>query len=323
MHAIEKKGNMSTYVSNTPKVAREPTRTVFIASLNGQSRIWRNSLSLECDRATDIFQTGNLIGLESWTSDTTPHGTNRITLRMIEIYRATFDNWHQLAGTHEIAALNEPHEWTGTQARHYLRDQWLGSQPHMFVAAESRGRLVTHGGLTYGEWKSIGSPDNALETANRLNEKYAKTLYQGPCLKLGDAPNLAANPIWADPYMELYPSWVTTTEDLPFDQIYGSGSLSTERGRRMLADEDGYLRHIGTVRFRTWGTVAGIRGRSLIAIDLGLTTTRPLSTMPPRHHPYVERDARQIPLPNDGVIANPIQLPEDTDVNANKTHLGA
>lgn len=244
-------------------------KTLILPSLEGQYKIWRDTLVLEANEADEIYQLGNLISVSDQFKDKEVKGPNRSILGFIDLYKSTTTHWHQLVGPNEITALNFPQEWTNKYSLRYLKRWWFDDD-FFKVADVSKNRLVTHGGLTYGEWVNIGRPKTAVEAAKLLNEKYSKTLYQGECFKLGNGPNYAANPIWADPYIELYNSWITTTEICPFNQLHGSGSLNHFLARKMINETTTPLHFIKEVRFRKWGSVASIKGAVFTGVDLNM-----------------------------------------------------
>jgi hypothetical protein len=245
-------------------------RTLFLTGIQGQYKIWKTDFASACNRSDSVVQFGNLIGCNDFVKDRDSFGANEAVLKFVMLYRSTQEKWTQLVGANEIAALNLPKEWTNATSRKILRDAWLGENPTMTVAAVDKNRLLTHAGLTYGEWLSIGSPETAIETASRLNEKYMGTIYQGPCYRLGDAPNFAANPIWADTVMELYSSWITAPVPMPFDQMHGSGNLSNESSRSLLTDKTSLLSYVDEVRFQKFGSLVTVKGMQFTAIDLQL-----------------------------------------------------
>lgn len=268
-------------------MANEYFRSLFLPSLNGQHKLWKNVLGREASVSDEVIQFGNLVGIDDYARDSEKFGANSSMLKYIMIFRSTQEKWTQLVGPNEIIALNTPHEWTNQTSRKILRDSWVGDIRRMAVASTSKGRLVTHGGLTYGEWLSLGRPQTAHKTAELLNNKYMKTLYQGECFNLGNPPNYGANPIWAHPFHELIPSWITTTEVLPFDQLHGSGSLNTMQGRAAV-DESLSLKYIDKLHYRRWGSIEIIRGQKITSIDLNLPDEL-LSQLPRDKQIYVER----------------------------------
>jgi hypothetical protein len=199
-------------------------RILHLPSIQGQATVWHNLLDQEAAKADEVYQFGNIIGLSEYAADAYNTGPNMEVLADFS-KRVQLSKWHQLIGPNEIAALNVPERWTNAKSRVHLRELWMGDAPAK-TALAVRGRLLSHGGLTYGEWLELGRPETAEETAALLNERYAGTLYQGPCYALGGGPNFSANPIWAHPSRELYPSWIGAPESLPFDQVTGGGSLN-------------------------------------------------------------------------------------------------
>lgn len=263
-------------------------RTLFLTGLQGQYKLWRRELASTCNRADAIVQFGNVVGCNDFVKDRENFGANEAVLKYILLYRSTQENWTQLVGANEIAAMNLPNEWTNATSRKILRDAWLGNRPTMTVASVDKGRLLTHGGLTYGEWLSIGSPETPEEAAERLNDRYMGTLYQGPCYRLTGIPNFAANPIWADTVHELYSSWVTAPVPMPFDQVHGSGNLNTEEGRSAMSEKSSILNHLDHVSFRKFATIVTVKGMQFTSVDLQLPDK--VITMVPQHQSvYIEK----------------------------------
>lgn len=265
------------------------TLTLFIPSIPGQHKLWLNTIAKEATLSSATFQLGNFIGIgDHFKEHDGMPGLNEKMVRAILHNRSKQDNWGQLVGPNEIVALNSPYEWTNKNTRKALRDAWMAEQPLMYTALVHDERLITHGGLTYGEWVAIGRPQTAIEAAKLLNAKYAQTVYQGECFKLGNGPNFAANPIWAHPYWELYPSWVTTTEVLPFDQLIGSGSLNNPEGREAVSQPGSPLGYLEKIRYRLWGASVFIRGQKIISLDLQLPL-EPISSLKGASQLYLEK----------------------------------
>lgn len=235
--------------------------------------------------ADEVYQFGNIIGLSEYAADAYNTGPNMDVLSDFS-KRTQLSKWHQLIGPNEIAALNVPETWTNAKSRVFLRDIWMGENSAK-VAIAVRGRLLSHGGLTYGEWLAIGRPVTAEDAARLLNEKYQKTLYQGPAYALGSAPNFAANPVWAHPSRELYPSWISAPESLPFDQVTGGGSLNNPEGRS-LAASDSIYKFMDKLRYHQYGSKVEIKGQIIISLELGLGEVR-LPSLPKDKQIYVER----------------------------------
>ena len=268
----------------------EYTTTLFIPSLDGQYKVWKNDLDAVVKKTDEIIQMGNLIGCNDFVKDSSQSGANEAILKFTVIQKARLENWTQLIGPNEIMALNFPDEWTNDTSNHILRTGWLSDNNVFKVATVSKNRLVTHAGLTYGQWLSIGSPQTAQEASDKLNKKYLHTAYQGPSFKLGDPPNYAANPIWADPVMELIPSWVTAPVACPFDQIHGSGSLNTAEGRKQCNNKITPVHYVDKMRFNTSGSIAVVKGAEILSVDYDLPGEI-VTSIPRPFRMYVEKTA--------------------------------
>ena len=246
-------------------------RTLFIPGLFGQFKVWKNEIIPVCNRVERIVSFGNLIGADEDAADGKDRGRNEATLTYVNTYRTYLDNWEQLIGPNEIAALNSPDTWTNEGSIKHLQSQWLDDDGVFKVASATHGRLHTYGGLTYGEWVSIGRPETADEAADRLNEKYLGTLYQGPAFLLGNRPNYAANPIWAHPQLEFWPSWITTEEVCPFDQIHASGDLNNTNTRSLIKDPTNPLAFIEDIRYKNFGSTCVVNPQHINSVNLDIS----------------------------------------------------
>lgn len=249
---------------------RRYTRTLFLPCLQGQYKIWKNSLLEYCNDVDVIVSFGDLIGCNEHAADNPAKGPNMAALSYTRLYSEYHDRWTQLIGPNEIAALNSPGQWTNNQSTGYLRDSWLDSD-RFKVASVDHGVLLTHGGLTYGEWIEIDRPTTAKEAADRLNEKYSGTLNQGKAFRLTGIPNYSANPIWCDPLQELYPSWITQIEDCPFDQAHAESSINNSLGRQLLQNDLSPMSHITDARFTAYGSIVMIGDAQFTAYTLSIT----------------------------------------------------
>lgn len=249
-------------------------RTLFIAELLGNPELWKNVAAQEAQKADRIVQLGNLLSHYTVRPDEESGGPNLQLMRLVSAYRYTQEDWLQLVGPNEMMALNSPRAFTNESTNRLLREGWFRTEtnpdPWMAVAAVEKGRLVSHGGLTHGLWREIGSPQSAEEAAEALDERYRNTLYQGDSFNLGHAPNHSANPIWADPLLETYPSWITAEEPCPFGQIHAASNLNTDRGRLLRGEESSYFRWLDRVLYKPYGSIAEIKGSQFIGLFLGL-----------------------------------------------------
>lgn len=263
-------------------------KTIFLSGVHGQYKLWKSEIAKACNSADEVIQLGNIIGCNDFVKDHPTRGANEAILKFLILYKTTQNHWTQIVGTNEIAALNFPEEWTNAESRQILRKAWLSNKPTFFTAAVNKNRLVTHGGLTYGEWLAIDMPQTAAEAAQRLNDKYQGTIYQGECFKVGKAPNFAANPIWADAIMEFYPSWLTAPVPMPFDQVHGASSLNNIEARALISEKTSPLHYFDKVRFKSYGSVVTIKGMEVTAIDLELPG-KLITTIPQPQTLYIEK----------------------------------
>lgn len=268
-------------------------KTLFLTDLNGQYKMWKTSVLGVCNSVDEVVQMGNIVGCSDAASDIPRRGRRGPNLSMLKyvlLWRATFERWTQLVGPNEIAALNYPDEWTGPDSNDYLRNAWLmdGSRVGMKTAAVNKNRLVTHGGMTYGEWLDIGKPDDPEVAAQRLNEKYNSTLYQGECFVLNQRPNFAANPIFCDPVMELYPSWVTAPVAPPFGQVHTQGYNSVF-GREALQSNFSMAKFVDDVVFTNYGSRIELKGSFFFSLSQPIPDDEIVSSYPNGWRMYVEK----------------------------------
>lgn len=249
-------------------------RTLFIAELLGNPELWKNVVAQEAQSADRIVQLGNLLSHYTVRRDGPDSGPNLQLMRLVNAYRYTQEDWLQIVGPNEMLALNAPGVFTNGTTDRLLREGWFRTpenpEPWMQVAAVDKGRLVSHGGMTHGLWRELGSPATAQEAADAIDERYRNSVYQGPGFSLGQAPNFSANPIWADPLRETYPSWITAEESCPFGQIHGGPNLNTDAGRLLRGEDSSYLRWLDRVLYKPYGSIVEIRGSQFIGLELGL-----------------------------------------------------
>ena len=265
------------------------TRTLYLPDIPGQFKLWKKEVINSTQRAHFTIQMGNFISCDDDIKDSENSGPNQKLLEFIFLWRSTDPRWTQLVGPNEIVALNNPSSWTNLRSQSFLQGSWLSKTPKMFTATSNRGRLVTHGGLTYGEWRNIGYPETAEEAVEKLNQKYKTTLYQGPCYRLGDIPNYEANPIWADPVMELVPSWITAPVQMPFDQIISSGPINGIFGTAAMDNKTSPMFYVDKIQNYKYGSKVWVKEMAFISLDLKLIPGKIADNLPKESAFYVEK----------------------------------
>lgn len=267
-------------------------KTLFLPSMEGQYKLWTQSYKNMAAKVDEIVQLGNLVGLTDRMRDSATRGPNMALLNYTLLWRSTFPNWMQIVGPHEILALNYPDEWTNEEANRVLRRRWLdGYDAHKSfqVAGVNKNRLITHGGLTFGEWREIGCPTDAHEAARLLNEKYHGTLFQGQCFSLHGKPNFSANPIFADPLRELYPSWITADVEMPFHQIHGSAGLNSLEGRQHLDSTYSLLSYADSIRYYNFGSYVVVGDKVFVNVHSDFQKDTIISRLPEPWSPLIEK----------------------------------
>lgn len=266
-------------------------KSLIIPPLEGQHRFWKNDIVKISQRMDEIVQLGNIIGCYPGVRDGKKGGGNNYSLKYIMLWRATFSHWTQLVGPNEIMALNFPDEWTNAESNGILRQKWFDKDdPGRFnTAAVNKGRLITHGGLTHGEWVELGKPTTPEKAAQLLNEKYNQSLYQGPCFRLNGVPSFWANPIFADPVREVYPSWITAPDAPPFPQLHSGGGLNTRDGRAAMDERFSYMQFIEKSSYTNFGSMVKIKGKSFYCIFHDITLEKRLDNIPAPWQLYIEK----------------------------------
>lgn len=257
------------------------SRTLFLPALHGQYKIFKNNIGNELNKVDKVIQLGNLVGCNDFAKDyeTEVKGkANYHLMNYVSLYKETLidsdmdvkSHWVQLIGLNEMLVLNYPDLWTNKETAFKLINSWFGQEPPMQVAYDYHGILVTHGGLTHGEWVSLGRPKTAKQASELLNEKYMKRIFKDTCYYLHNSPNYSVNPIFCDPMRELYPSWIGSTDELPFHQIHGSDSLNSPLSSSMSLEDSSVLKYAQKIHYRQWGSIVEVHGKKIIGIDLNL-----------------------------------------------------
>jgi len=299
------------------------SRKLFIGNLYGQSQLWSRKYVPLTESADAVIGLGNYIRLQHFIKNRTDYSedlskirfvprqqNNKILTDMRLQINYPAKPFPRVIGANEMIYLNLPREEANNilpeDNVHNLdpiRDAWLTDESktvfhkrdRLNVALVVDGRLVTHAGLSYGEWLSIGAPVSPFVAADRLNEKYFGTLYQGQCLQLGDGPNMYANPIMAHSQLEVYASWLFARVRCPFDQIHGSTSLSNPVASSALHDETHPLGYVKDYRLTRYGSVANICGTTFTAVDPGIVSPHVERDFPGGYSPYIQRSPVDYP----------------------------
>lgn len=256
-----------------------PGSTMYIPGLYGQSRVWRQNIIPLSDNVEKLVSFGSIVGLSDWAKGNKYTGYNVKTVMSVEGFAYTSQRFTQLIGPTDILALCFPGRYVSDSVLDILFRWWLQLDSRVHTAAVSDdGRLLTHGGLTYGQWLDIEKPQTAHEAAERLNDKYDGVLFPGESYRLSGRVNMHADPIFADPYREFYASWLGQPS-CPFDQIHASGDFNTPVGRRWLTSEYSCLNTLSEVRYTAYGSVVRMGEAQMTAVDLLCDRDEPLKTL--------------------------------------------
>lgn len=263
-------------------------RSLFLPNMYGHSAGWTKNIRRLAEGADETFLMGNFINTNLELNDRKQvRRANSKILRYFQLWRATDDRFTMLAGPNEILTLNGTRPWVTSASHMILRDSWFGTEPLLRVAGVSKGRLVTSAGLSHGEWLKIGSPDTAEEAANRLNEKYAGRLYMGPSIRLGDPLNFDANPIYGHPVSEIYNSWISSADEMPFSQVHSLENISIAPNHVLLSEDFGWDEKVEFRRSYRWGSILSTNGGFFIGVGTGVHDI--LKVLPPGSYvPYAE-----------------------------------
>lgn len=268
-----------------------PDSTIFVPGLYGQYKVWKEDLRPLLDQVEDIVFCGNVIGLNDYVKDNQFNGSNYAIAKFIDTFGYSSKRSKQIIGPNEILGLSYPGEYCCSRTIEILQKWWLDRDSRCTTTLAHNGRLISFGGMTYGQWESVGKPETAEEAANRLNEKFDGTLYPGPCYNLNKKPSMSASPTFANPYYELLPSWIGQ-EQCPFDQIYASGDMNTRLGREMSHSELSPLYFVDTIKYRKYGSIVTINDTTFTAVDLLLDGKR-RNTLDTHRNMLVEIPPRQ------------------------------
>jgi hypothetical protein len=217
-------------------------RVVIIGDVGGCADALADGLRAsddDCD--TVIVQVGDLI-------DRGPDSAGVLAL-VGQRLQADPRRWIQLVGNHESQYVGGDAFWPERLACDdalLLQTWWMKEWLQVAAAvrtADGEEFLVTHAGLTVHAWQSLGEPVTAATTADLLNTRPEDLLWHD------------RGPLWAEAGPDVYESWLTARQPVPFSQIHGHSTIVSYRQR-------------------AWRCSERIRQRSTIDWDARHTTTR-------------------------------------------------
>lgn len=170
-----------------------------------------------------VCQVGDLIRVKPGFK----RGNDEIAARVDRILeRNPPERWRQLLGNHEAAALGgrAKHDWDPSvlseETKGFVRRHWASGR--IEVSWSCGGALITHAGLTHGQWVRLGRPSRSDEASEALNAFVAQPMRKIilPGALLTGTPRDDADVLWAEASTELLPGWLRAGS-APFDQIHG------------------------------------------------------------------------------------------------------
>lgn len=207
----------------------------------------------------------------------------------------THPRYIQLIGNHDGAHLGAPYRSPRLEAEHshaefgeVIRHWWHKGHARLAVAAHAAGRaiLITHAGLTHGQWRALGCPD-ATGAAQKLNAHVgAPAMYiasgDGPFaggILTGEGANPNAGVIHAAACEEFARPWLAYTRaaPAPFDQVFGHASPWAWRRGEWEPEADGAIQaHTVIDHARRHVTLHLGRGGRATSVDPAGGTPTPL-----------------------------------------------
>lgn len=232
-------------------------------------RLGADSVTLDLPEDLTVVQVGDLIhrGPES-------EGVIALVGRYLTRQPA---QWVQLVGNHEAQYLREPAfhwpEQIDDGAAAALVSWWRSGRMRAAAAVSTGAEqfLVTHAGLTEGFWRhALGAPSSAVDAARALNSfagTHEDVLFSSGEMLGGGDPNYSAGPVWASAAGEVIPSWLHSSDRLPFSLVHGHSSVANWRRRSFNAERDvGELMTVDEERAHATATLPGGR---IIGVDPG------------------------------------------------------
>lgn len=256
----------------------------------GQYKMFHREIKAASKKTDRQIAFGNFINLHENFVDKKAFGRNNRYMTLLRLWWET-SNWVQLIGPHEIFALNFPEKWTNEHTDRMLRNKWFNAEgDKMFkVATVDKGRLVTHGGLTHGLWVELGKPSDVCETAELLNDRFKNLLFFGDSFHVSGKPMFDADPVFAHPIYETYPSWLTTREPMPFHQVHAGDGLNTISGREALSNFHSPIRFVKKMSKLMYGSKMFLdNGASFLNINPMVPQDELVNFLPTGGRLYVE-----------------------------------
>lgn len=216
--------------------------------------------------------TGNYLGLHEICYSKSNNGTDvnsKIVRMMAKIgFTVRWRDVDFLLGPNELCSLYEPDKYFEPETAKLFITSWFSKDADYVtkVATAHHNKLITHGGLTHGLWTELGKPQKAEEAAELLNERFRGKLFFKRSVALGGIPNYSADPVFAHPFLEFYPSWLTSEDPMPFGQITATKGFSTFEGHEYLQSQQSPLYYLTSYAKKRWGSIAVINGAEVSSV---------------------------------------------------------
>lgn len=248
-------------------------RTAYLPEINGSLPLAEKFIRNVTRRRTiHSVLLGNWTGLgeKYYRKEHGGNNANTEVFKLIRKYGYT-KKWHStdlLVGPHEFSILYDIDKYFTPYQAEILISAWLDkkSEFNLKVATFHRDKLITHAGLTHGLWTEIGKPETAQEASEALNDMFRGKMFFKRSVELGGAPNYSADPVFAHPFLEFYPSWITSEDKMPFPQIVGTKSLKTFEAEEYLNNENTPLFYLNNYVSKTWGSAALVNGEEILSL---------------------------------------------------------
>lgn len=267
---------------------------MIVPSFHAQMKLWNKTLSAASVNVDRVVFLGDFLSLEDYAKDFALNmgasgGLNAQTVDMLSHSLISNGKLMPIMGSKEMIVLNFPdNPYTNEHTNSMLRNLWLSADPLLKASTVVNGALATSGGLTYGKWVELGRPSTAAAAAVSLNEDAKGKLYHGVCFKADGKPSYSAHPIWADPFMETYPSWVTAPEPCPFRQIL-NGDMFSFAGQVARDTVASPTSHVDDTVYRRWGSLTIIQGSQFLGVGLPVKEDEAVEELPDGRTVLVER----------------------------------